>query len=148
MYRDIDADYNGKADQYRWFHMNGTRWGLDIDEDGTIDRWKRISPEEVSAECIEALKSGDLKRFQALKLTDAELEELGLSKVKASSLTQKLETLDDTFRNVAESQNALNEQTEWLQFDGNRPGTFAAEGGRKRNRGRSLRERSRYGTNG
>jgi hypothetical protein len=28
-YRDIDADFNGKADQYRWLGTSGTRWGVD-----------------------------------------------------------------------------------------------------------------------
>ena len=122
VYRDVDADFNGKADQYRWFYMGGTRWGLDLDEDGSVDRWKRISPEEVSAECIEALKSGNLKRFQALKLSQAELDDLGLPKRKADNLSKRLESLDDAFRRVADEQEAVTGQTEWVQFDGNRPG--------------------------
>ena len=36
VYRDIDADFNGNADQYRWLGTAGTRWGLDDDEDGTV----------------------------------------------------------------------------------------------------------------
>ena len=48
VYRDVDKDFDGKADQYRWLGTAGTRWGLDIDEDGEIDRWKSISPEEAT----------------------------------------------------------------------------------------------------
>jgi hypothetical protein len=33
VYRDIDSNFNGKADQYRWFHTAGSRWGLDPKED-------------------------------------------------------------------------------------------------------------------
>src|SRR5690606_33099144 len=55
-YRDIDSDHNGKADQYRWLGTAGTRWGVDDNEDGRIDYWKSISPEEVSAEVIAALR--------------------------------------------------------------------------------------------
>ena len=33
VYRDIDSDFNGKADQYRWLNTAGMRWGLDKDED-------------------------------------------------------------------------------------------------------------------
>ena len=47
---DIDADFNGKADQYRWFHTAGSRWALDTNEDGQIDGWKTISAEEVTAD--------------------------------------------------------------------------------------------------
>ena len=56
VYRDIDVNFNGKADQYRWLGTNGSRWGLDQDEDGTIDRWKSISAEEVSSELIGAVQ--------------------------------------------------------------------------------------------
>ena len=43
IYRDIDANFNNKADQYRWLGTAGTRWGLDDDENGQIDSWKVIS---------------------------------------------------------------------------------------------------------
>jgi hypothetical protein len=55
VYRDIDANFNGKADQYRWFNTGGTRWGLDSNEDSTIDSWKCISVEEATAEIVAAL---------------------------------------------------------------------------------------------
>src|SRR3954462_1785878 len=48
VYRDIDSNFNNKADQYRWFNMAGTRWALDKNEDGKIDSWKVISPHEVA----------------------------------------------------------------------------------------------------
>ncbi len=34
VYRDVDKDSNGKADEYRWLGTGGIRWGLDDDEDG------------------------------------------------------------------------------------------------------------------
>ena len=55
VYRDIDSNFNGKADQHRWFNTAGTRWGLDPKEDGTIESWKTISAEEVTAEVVAAL---------------------------------------------------------------------------------------------
>ena len=61
VYRDIDANFNNKADQYRWFHTAGTRWGLDKNEDGEIDAWKVISAEEVTAEIIAALARRDAR---------------------------------------------------------------------------------------
>lgn len=56
VYRDADLNFNGKADQYRWFHTGGSRWGLDKNEDGKLDAWKQISPEEASEEVIAALR--------------------------------------------------------------------------------------------
>ena len=52
VYRDIDSNFNRKADQYRWLGTAGTRWAMDTNEDGRIDSWKSISPEEVSEEAI------------------------------------------------------------------------------------------------
>ena len=59
VYRDIDSNFNGKADQYRWFHTGGSRWGLDPNEDGVIDSWKSISAEEVTAEVVAAIATHD-----------------------------------------------------------------------------------------
>ena len=36
VYRDIDSNFNRKADQYRWLGTAGVRWGIDNDEDGRI----------------------------------------------------------------------------------------------------------------
>ena len=33
VYRDIDSNHNGKADQCRWLNTAGTRWGIDKNED-------------------------------------------------------------------------------------------------------------------
>ncbi len=59
VYRDVDADFNGKPDQCRWFNTAGTRWGLDTNEDGKVDRWKEISAEEASDELVHALGEKD-----------------------------------------------------------------------------------------
>jgi len=91
VYRDIDSNYNGKADQYRWFHTAGSRWGLDKDEDGQIDVWKAISPEELSAEVIAAMGNKDTARFLRLALTPAEIQTLGIGPTKAKQLTEKLD---------------------------------------------------------
>ena len=73
VYRDIDANFNGKADQYRWFHTGGSRWGLDSNEDGKIDAWKTISAEEAAEEVVAALRTKDAARFARLLLTKDEI---------------------------------------------------------------------------
>ena len=64
VYRDIDADFNGKPDQCRWFNAAGIRWGLDTNEDGKIDRWKEISAEEASDELVRAIAEKDAARLR------------------------------------------------------------------------------------
>ena len=56
VYRDIDSNFNNKADEYRWFNTAGTRWGVDKNEDGHIDSWKVISPHEVAEQIVFALE--------------------------------------------------------------------------------------------
>ena len=73
VYREVDSNFNGKPDQYRWLHTAGSRWGVDINEDGRIDSWKVISPEEVSQEILRAVATQNLARLQALVIQDSEL---------------------------------------------------------------------------
>ncbi len=48
VYRDIDSDADNKIDQFRWMNTAGSRWGIDDNADGYVDRWKMISAQEAS----------------------------------------------------------------------------------------------------
>jgi thiol-disulfide isomerase/thioredoxin len=126
VYRDIDANFNGKADQYRWFLTAGSRWGLDNDEDGQIDTWKTISAEEVTAEVVAALAERDVRRFTRLTLTPGELKSLGLGPERAAKLADKIAKLAADFKGLATTQKSLTPQTQWVQFSGTRPGLVPA----------------------
>jgi hypothetical protein len=89
VYRDIDSDFNGKADQYRWLGTAGTRWGLDDGENGVIDRWKMISAEEVTSEVVAALRDRDRARFVRLLPSSDELQSLGLGRYAPGCLGQE-----------------------------------------------------------
>lgn len=121
VYRDIDANHNGKADQYRWFNSAGTRWANDHDEDGQIDQWRRISAEEVSAEAVAALANHDAKRFQCLLLSPEELKQLGLGNQREKTLAEKTNQAGAAFKAQAHKQKALSAKSAWLQFGGTRP---------------------------
>lgn len=126
VYRDIDSDFNGKADQYRWLGTGGTRWGLDQDEDGHIDQWKMISAEEVSAELVEAIKDADVDRFKALLPTPEELRELGLTGERAKEVAEKIESGPATFHAFARQQKEINNSTKWVHFGATKPGLVPA----------------------
>jgi peroxiredoxin len=126
VYRDIDSNFNGKADQYRWFHLGGSRWGLDKDEDGVIETWKVISAEEVAAEAIAALATRDADRFTRLLLTADEVKSLGLGEARANQLSDKLGKLSDEFSKAASEQKALSPKTRYVQFSATQPGTVPA----------------------
>ena len=100
VYRDIDSNFNNKADQYRWFNTAGTRWGIDKNEDGRIDAWQTISPHEVAEQVVIAIKTRDPARFNLLLATPDELNDLGLGKQRADQLSTAIRTAGERFRQV------------------------------------------------
>lgn len=122
VYRDIDSDYNLKADQYRWFNTAGTRWGIDAKEDRSIDAWKAISAEEVSREIVTALAAGDEKRFAALLLTAEELESLGLGKARRDEVASHVAKAPDAFAAMVKAQKSITPDTKWSHFGATQPG--------------------------
>jgi hypothetical protein len=125
-YRDIDSDFNKKADQYRWFQASGTRWGVDKDEDGRIDYWKVISAPEVAEELVWALKTRDPKRFQLLLLTPTELAALGFGEQQTQRLAAGLKAAPAAYSKLASDQKTVTPKTEFADFYRTRPATIPA----------------------
>ncbi len=126
VYRDIDSDFNGKAEQYRWLGIAGSRWGLDDDEDGRIDRWKAISPEEVTAEVVAALRTRDEARYRLILLTENELKSLALGADQTRDLKQRITKARGGFKNFSRQQKLVSSSSKWLQFGATRPGVVPA----------------------
>ncbi|MEO2047787.1 MAG: thioredoxin-like domain-containing protein [Pirellulales bacterium] len=123
VYRDIDSNFNGKADEYRWFHTAGGRWGHDSDENGKIDRWKMISAEELAEEVVVALSKRDVERFSRLQITGRELGKLGLAKKSAQQLASRVKLASQTFQKTAQK---FPKNSEFTDFGGQRPGVVPA----------------------
>ena len=126
VYRDIDSDFNGASDQYRWLGTSGTRWGIDQNEDGQIEQWKVISAEEVTMEIVEAIKTRDDERFRRLLVSDAELKMLGLGEDKGDQLTTRLDMAKKGFAEFAKGQKMINVRTKWAHFAADKPGIVPA----------------------
>ena len=126
VYRDIDADFNGKADQYRWLGTAGMRWGLDPDEDGQINQWKSISAEEVTSEVVAALATGDVDRFKLVLLTAKELSNLQLGTTHTEQLLEKLKGVESGFERLVTAQKVVRRTTRWVQCVASRPGLIPA----------------------
>jgi len=126
VYRDIDSKFTGKADQFRWFHTAGSRWGVDTNGSGKISTWKVLSAEEATAEIVAALAKSDADRFAPVLLDPAELPSLGLGKAKAAVLAAKIGKALSDFRGLSGRQKAIGPDSKWLQFSGLRPGTVPA----------------------
>ena len=126
IYRDIDSDFNGAADQYRWLGTGGTRWGIDKNEDGKIEQWKVISAEEVTMEIVEAIKLRDDDRFRKLLVSDSELKILGLGEDKGDQLTTRLDNARKGFAEFAKTQKLITVSTKWAHFAADKPGIVPA----------------------
>lgn len=126
VYRDVDANYNGKADQYRWFHTAGTRWGVDKNEDGRIDAWRTISAHEVGEQVVLALKTRDAERFALLMATPAELTEAGFAKARVDQLAQSISAAPAAFSKLMSEQKIVGQQSRFADFGSSRPAAIPA----------------------
>ena len=86
VFRELDTNFNGKKDQYRWLNNAGMKWGISTQEDGKIDAWQMISAEEVVQEVFAALAKGDVARLQALLITGADMRAMKLSSSEAQRM--------------------------------------------------------------
>lgn len=126
VYRDIDSDYNGVADQYRWLGTAGSRWGVDSNEDGKIDSWKVISAEEVTIEVVEAIRNQDRERFERLLLSDKERAQLKMGEDKSQQLAERIEKARKGFGEMARSQKVVASGSKWAHFAADKPGVVPA----------------------
>ena len=113
VFRDIDSNHNAKVDQSRWLNSAGSRWGVDEDENGVIDAWKAISPEEVCREIVEAFKSRDVAGFQRLLPTKADLEAAGFEGQRLAELLDRVAAAPAEFTRVAAAQKQFGPETKW-----------------------------------
>jgi thiol-disulfide isomerase/thioredoxin len=127
VYRDVDSNHNAKADQARWLGAGGSRWGVDEDENGSIDSWKAISAEEATAEIVEALKSREASVFTRLLPTNADLQAAGFEEPLLSDLTARVTAAAKGFGKLAAApQNTLGPQTTWNNMLASQPGALPA----------------------
>lgn len=125
-YRDLDSNFNGRADQHRWMGISGTKWGIDRNEDGNIDSWKDISPEEVSSEITAAVRDGDVNRFATVLLKPTELAALGLGPEASKKIQERLQTAVKRFQAAASRQNLVGKGSKWVHFSASQPSVLPA----------------------
>lgn len=117
VYREIDTNSNTKPDQYRWLNTGGLRWGVDLDEDGRIDSWIAISPEELSQEILKAIITKDPLRVQALMVNETDIKTLGIPDAAARPIREKLAQVLKRFQATLAKAEAINDKTTWLHLE-------------------------------
>lgn len=127
VYREEDTNKNGVADSYRWLGANGSKWGIDADEDGKIEKWAMISAEEVSQEILAAVLANDQKRLQALMLSQEDVLALGLPASEVTRLQAKMAASGAQFQKTTAALVKLSEKTAWVHLETKMPETIPAD---------------------
>lgn len=126
VYRDIDSDYDGRADQYRWFHTGGSKWGVDDNQDTKIDRWRQISPQEIAEEAFLAVQNKDAARLERLLITAKESKQLGLGESLADRFEEGRKRAAADFKALIRSQKSIGAESKFADFGAPRPGVIPA----------------------
>lgn len=117
VYRDIDTNANNEVDQSRWLNMGGSRWGVDTNEDGKIDRWLRLSAEEASREAIHAMAARDERALATVLLDAQDVRALGLEKPAADELLKSVANAGQQMRDILSKSKTITSATRWVRFD-------------------------------
>jgi thiol-disulfide isomerase/thioredoxin len=133
VYREIDTNFNRKADLYHWYGPAGMKVGVDSKEVGKIDHWEQISPEEVSQEVLQAVIARDFDRLKALMLNDADLRVLDLPAAELNRIKEKMARAPEKFNTTAAGLINLGKKTQWIHLETAAPQCIPADsfGGNK-----------------
>ena len=126
VYRDIDSNHNGKVDQSRWLNTGGSRWGVDSNEDGRIDSWRRISAEEVSRVVVDSLKRRDVALLETVLINREDMRSLGITGKLEKTI---LDAVADPAKRLPRS-TGLTAATRWVRFDCSQPGLIPRDEGK------------------
>ena len=127
VYREVDSNFNGKPDRYYWLNTAGMKIGLDRDEDGVIDDWLALSPEELSQLAAQAIATRDYRLFQTLLVKEEDLQALGLPNREIERIRELRKQTEQKFRQACAALPQLNETTRWMHFEAGPPGRIPAD---------------------
>jgi thiol-disulfide isomerase/thioredoxin len=132
VYRDIDTNHNKRPDEHRWLNTGGSRWGVDAKEDGGIDSWKVLSPEEAVREALFAMIHDDERLLQSVLVTRDELKTIGVADSYADKIMTALSESTRKVRDAVSSSKILSDHAATVRADNLNPGTIPAEEGKTR----------------
>lgn len=125
-YRESDSNRNERPDQYRWINAGGMKWGVDVNEDGTIDSWRTISAEEVAEEIFFAVAERNAARLRALFLTEPELRTLRLPAERADKIRKTLQGALAKFEKTVKEAHGI-DQAHFVRVESGVPQCVPAE---------------------
>jgi thiol-disulfide isomerase/thioredoxin len=132
VYRDIDSNHNHKPDEHRWMNTGGSRWGIDSKEDGNIDSWKVLSPEEAVREALFAITHQDEKLLNSVLVTRDELRSIGVADAYADKIMTAVSEPGRKMRDAVSGSKFLADRAATARADNLTPCTIPAEEGKLR----------------
>lgn len=126
IYRDIDTDADGKPDRFQWLGPAGTRIGVDTDADLVIDRWERVSPQEVTQIVVEAINARSASLMESLLLSADELQDLPVEPAMRRRIQERLQA---TSQKIADdlAETEIPNNLKWLHFSAAIPGAIVGK---------------------
>jgi thiol-disulfide isomerase/thioredoxin len=126
VYRDIDTNADGKPDRFQWLGPAGTRIGVDTDADLVIDRWERVSPQEVTQIVVEAINARSASLMESLLLSADELQALPLEPAMRRRMQERLQATSQKIKeDLAKTE--LPNNLKWLHFSAAIPGAIVGK---------------------
>ncbi len=129
VYREIDSNFNGKRDQYRWLYTGGSRVALDRaeKENGGIEAWVALSLEEMTQEVVRAVAAKDFALLEKVLLSEDDLKSLATpaSEIKRIGDIQKQAPVK--FKQTLAKLSHLNDNTRWIRVETGLPSRLPAD---------------------
>jgi thiol-disulfide isomerase/thioredoxin len=132
VYRDIDSNHNRKVDEHRWMNTGGSRWGVDSKEDGTIDSWKILSPEEAVRVAVYAMSHQDEKLLNSVLVTRDDLHTIGVADSYANKIMDAISEPGRKVRDAVAASKFLSDEKATTRADNLNPCSIPAEDGKLR----------------
>jgi thiol-disulfide isomerase/thioredoxin len=129
VYRDIDTNADNKVDQTRWLHTGGSRWGIDDNQDGRIDRWKTLSAHEAGYEVVRAIRTGDDKVLEAILLDAKDARTLGLTDAATKAVLASVADAGRKLQDALAKDRTIDRTSVWVRFDASNPSVVPADAG-------------------
>ncbi len=99
-------------------NLGGSKWGVDANEDGKIEKWNMISAEETTAEVAAAIAARDSSRMMLVMMSEADMQTLGLNekghRTREGRSSQHAKALARSMSDAA--RNAV-----WTRMDASKP---------------------------
>ncbi len=126
VYRDIDSNSNGRADQFRWTNSGGTRWAVDSNEDGKFDGYRYLSPAEATREVLRAIQAKDLSLLDPVMVRPADAPMLGRA-VTPERIKELNDKSRQQFSTLAKELSGMALESTWVRFECSIPMLLAGE---------------------